>query len=44
MDQNTANLCDVESYYQSLENPNIEPLLVAIEEKKNGQIIIKSVS
>ena len=44
MDQNIANLYDMESYYQSLENPNIEPLLVAIEEKKNGKIIIKSVS
>ena len=43
MDQNTANLYDAKDY-QSLENPNIEPLLVAIEEKKNGQIIIKSVS
>jgi len=44
IDQNTGNLYDMESYYQALENPNISPLLVAVEEKKNGKFIIKSVN
>ena len=44
IDQNTGNLYDMESYYQALENPNISPLLVAVEEKRNGKFIIKSVN
>jgi hypothetical protein len=44
IDQNIGNLYDMESYYQALENPNISPLLVAVEEKRNGKFIIKSVN
>jgi hypothetical protein len=42
MSNDVANLYDVESYYQALENPNIEPRLVAIEEKKNGKLFIRN--
>uniref|UniRef100_A0A6C0IL01 Helicase ATP-binding domain-containing protein n=1 Tax=viral metagenome TaxID=1070528 RepID=A0A6C0IL01_9ZZZZ len=43
MGPDNANLYDAESYYQSLENPNIEPQLIATEEKKGNKYIVKSV-
>lgn len=38
-----ANLYDVESYYQALEDGNVEPRLVAVEEKRGNDYIIKEV-
>ena len=43
MGPNNGNLYDMESYFQSLENPSIEPRLIATEEKKGDKYIIRSV-
>lgn len=44
MDKNTANLYDVESYYQALEGTIPEPRLMAIEEKRGDVYVIKRVT
>jgi len=43
MDKNTANLYDVESYYQALEGTIAEPRLMAIEEKRGNDYVIRRV-
>jgi hypothetical protein len=43
MDRNTANLYDVESYYQALEGVGVEPRLMAVEEKRGDDFVIRSV-
>jgi len=44
MDRNTANLYDVESYYQALEGTIAEPRLMAIEEKRGDDYVIRRVT
>ena len=43
MDANTANMYDVESYYQALNGEIAAPRLMAIEEKKGDDYIIRRV-
>jgi len=43
MDRNTANLYDVESYYQALEGTIPEPRLMAVEEKHGDKYVIRRV-
>ena len=43
MDKYTANLYDVESYYQALEGTGMEPRLMAVEEKRGDTFVIKNV-
>ena len=44
IDKNTANLYDVESYYQALEGTIPEPRLMAIEEKRGDVYVIKRIT
>ena len=44
MDVNTANMYDVESYYQSLNGEIAEPRLMAIEKKEGDNYIIQRVA
>jgi superfamily II DNA or RNA helicase len=44
MDKNTANLYDVESYRQALEGTIAEPRLMAIEEKRGDDYVIRRVA
>jgi hypothetical protein len=43
MGNDKANLYDIESYYQALENPSVEPTLVGKIEKTNKGIVVKMV-
>jgi hypothetical protein len=44
MDVNTANMYDVESYYQALDGEIAEPRLMAIEEKRGENYVIQRVA
>ena len=44
MDRNTANLYDVESYYQAIDGTIAEPRLMAIEEKRGDDYVIRRVA
>jgi hypothetical protein len=43
MDKHTANLYDVESYYQALDGNGAEPQLMAVEEKRGDKFIVREV-
>jgi len=44
MDVNTANMYDVESYYQAIDGEIAEPRLMAIEEKRGDGYVIRRVA
>ena len=44
MNKNIANLYDVESYYQALEGTIAEPRLMAVEEKRGDDYVIRRVT